>query len=88
MRAAFEDYRAAAAADLEHDGADRPRKLAVPTLVLWGGSRTSQAADMLGVWRPRCERVEGFAVPDCGHFIPEEKPEVVIDAVLRFAGGG
>jgi haloacetate dehalogenase len=86
MRAAFEDYRAAAAADLEHDGADRARKVSVPTLVLWGGSRTAQAADMLAVWRPRCEQVEGFAVHDCGHFIPEEKPEVVIEAVLRFAG--
>jgi haloacetate dehalogenase len=85
MRAAFEDYRAAAAADLEHD-ADRAKKVSVPTLVLWGGSRTAQAADMLAVWRARCEHVEGFAVHDCGHFIPEERPEVVIEAVLRFAG--
>ncbi len=84
MRAGFEDYRAGATIDLEHDAADRDKKVTVPTLVLWGGSRMSQATDMLGVWKERCERVEGFAVPDCGHFIPEEQPAVVIDAILKF----
>ena len=38
MRAAFDDYRAGASIDLEHDGADRDRKIAAPTLVLWAGS--------------------------------------------------
>ncbi len=87
MRAAFDDYRAGATIDLEHDGADRHRKVAAPTLVLWGESgRTSQAADMVGVWRDRCERVEGYAIPDSGHFIPEEQPAAVIEAILKFAG--
>ena len=87
MRAGFEDYRAGGTTDLEHDGADRDKKIGVPTLVLWGEGRAAQAADMLGVWRARCaSTVEGFSVPECGHFIPEERPEVVIDAVLKFAG--
>jgi len=87
MRAGFEDYRAGATVDLEHDGADRDKKIAVPTLVLWGAGRTAQAADMLSVWRARCAaRVEGRAVPDSGHFIPEEQPAAVIDAILRFGG--
>ena len=62
----------------------RESKVGVPALVLWGGGRMAQAADMLGVWKERCERVEGFPVPECGHFIPEEQPAVVIDAILRF----
>ena len=86
MRAGFEDYRAGATIDLEHDAADRGKKVAAPTLVLWGASRTSQSADMLGVWKARCERVEGYAVPECGHFVPEEQPAAVIDAILKFAG--
>lgn len=86
MRAAFDDYRAGATMDLEHDGADRHRKVAVPTLVLWGGSRMAQSADMLDVWRERCERVEGHAIPDCGHFLPEEQPGAVVDAILKFLG--
>jgi pimeloyl-ACP methyl ester carboxylesterase len=84
MRAGFEDYRAGATIDLEHDRADRARTVAAPTLVLWGGSRTAQSGDMLGVWKPRCERVEGWAIPDCGHFIPEERPAAVVNAILKF----
>ena len=87
MRAGFEDYRAGATVDLEHDGADRDKKIGVPTLVLWGAGRTAQAADMLSVWRARCAAsVEGHAVSDSGHFIPEEQPAAVIDAILRFGG--
>ncbi len=87
MRAAFEDYRAGATIDLEHDGADRHRKVGVPTLVLWGGTgRTPQAADMLGVWKARCEQVEGYPIPGSGHFIPEEQPAAVVDAISKFLG--
>ncbi len=86
MRAGFEDYRAGATIDLEHDAADRGKKVAAPTLVLWGANRTPQNADMLGVWKARCERVEGYAVPECGHFIPEEQPATVVDAIVKFAG--
>ncbi|MBI3625846.1 MAG: alpha/beta hydrolase [Candidatus Rokubacteria bacterium] len=85
MRAAFDDYRAGATIDLEHDGADRGKKVRAPTLVLWGETgRMPQSADMLGVWRARCEEVEGHAIADCGHFLPEEQPAAVIDAILKF----
>jgi len=84
MRAAFEDYRAGATLDLEHDGADRDRKLVARTLVLWGAGRAPQSADMLGVWKDRCQHVEGHAVAGSGHFIPEEQPGAVVDAILRF----
>lgn len=87
MRAGFEDYRAGATVDLEHDAADRDRKIAAPTLVLWGlGGRATQAPDMLAVWRARAERVDGHGIPECGHYIPEEKPYAVIEAILKFVG--
>ncbi len=86
MRAGFEDYRAGATIDLEHDVADRDRKIGVPTLILWGASRSAQSADMLGVWQDRCERVKGHAVLESGHFIPEEQPAAVVDAILKFVG--
>lgn len=87
MRAAFDDYRAAATVDLEHDAADRATKVRAPTLVLWGAGRAPQSADMLGVWMARCEQVVGHVVEGSGHFIPEERPEAVIDAILRFHDG-
>ena len=50
----------------------------------WGGSRMAQSADMLAVWKERCDEVEGQAIADCGHFIPEEQPPAVTDAILKF----
>jgi len=84
MRAAFEDYRAGGGIDLEHDAADRDRLVDAPTLVLWGAGRAPQSADMLGVWKARCRHVEGHVVEGSGHFIPEERPDAVVDAILRF----
>jgi pimeloyl-ACP methyl ester carboxylesterase len=84
MRAGFEDYRAAATIDLEHDAADRGEKVRVPVLVLWGEGRAPQATDMLAVWKARCESVEGHGIPDCGHFIPEEQPAVLAGAIQSF----
>src|SRR5207245_178437 len=88
MRAAFDDYRAGATIDLEQDGADRDKKVAAPTLILWGdaGGRRPQVPDMLGVWKERCVQVVGHAVSGSGHFIPEEQPAAVIEAILRFVG--
>jgi haloacetate dehalogenase len=89
MRAGFEDYRAAATLDLEHDRADRDTKVTVPTLVLWGEGRSPQVADMLGVWRARCaSTVTGHVVGGSGHFIPEEQPQAVLDAILELARAG
>jgi haloacetate dehalogenase len=85
LRAAFDDYRAGGTIDLEQDRADRDRRVAAPTLVLWAGAqRPPQAADMLAAWKDRCQYVEGGAVPGCGHFIPEEQPTALLDALTAF----
>src|SRR2546430_1719963 len=89
MRAGFEDYRAAATLDLEHDRADRERKIAVPTLVLWGAGRSPQAGDMLGVWKGRCaSTVAGHALSGSGPLIPPQEPQAVIDAIVTFVAAG
>jgi pimeloyl-ACP methyl ester carboxylesterase len=33
---------------------------------------------------PRCERVEGRAIPNCGHFIAEEQPQALVEAIVKF----
>ena len=76
VRASCEDYRAGASIDLEHDEADAAagRRLACPTLVLWGEQGfVGQAYDVLGVWRDYADDVRGHAVPG-GHFNAEESP--------------
>ena len=79
-----EDYRAAATIDLVHDRADLQNKIQVPFLALWGSKGlVGSAYDPIACWRERAEDVRGFAI-DCGHFIPEEKPEETIQALREF----
>ncbi len=82
-----EDYRAAASIDLEHDRDDREagRKIQCPLLVLWGdANRVLRTFDMLDTWRKVSDNsVEGNALP-CGHYLPEEVPQKVIEAFETF----
>lgn len=84
IHASCEDYRAAAGIDLEHDEADRDRKLSCPLLVLWGSEGfVHRQYDVLEVWRGYAEQVRGRPL-DCGHFLPEEDPRGVCDELVRF----
>jgi haloacetate dehalogenase len=79
-----EDYRAAATIDLVHDRADLQNKIKAPLLALWGGNGlVGSAYDPIACWRERAVDVQGFGI-DCGHFIPEEKPEETIKALREF----
>ena len=81
-----EDYRAAAGIDLEHDRADvaAGRRLAMPLRVLWGGQGVVGACfDVLALWRERADEVSGRAL-NCGHYIAEEAPQLLIDEALAF----
>jgi haloacetate dehalogenase len=89
VRAMCADYRSVAL-DLEHDQADRGKKLSCPVLVLWGaemakrpGWQTGEHLDMMTVWRQRADDICGKPLP-CGHFIPEEKPEELVAELSRF----
>jgi haloacetate dehalogenase len=77
-----EDYRAGATIDLEHDAEDLARKIACPTMVLWG-NRLDKWYDVAAVWRERAESVTG-GVLDGGHFLSEEMPEEVARALFFF----
>jgi len=87
IHGACEDYRASAGIDLEHDRASRERgeKIACDLLVLWGSRGViDKLYDPLALWRAQCAgRVQGQALPS-GHFIPEELPQAVGDALVDF----
>lgn len=81
-----EDYRAAAGIDLIHDRADiaAGNKLKMPTMVLWGGDGVvHKCFKPLQEWEAICTNVVGEALP-CGHYIPEEAPEILLKKVLPF----
>ena len=61
-----------------------------PMLVLWGsdtskrpGWQTGAGLDMLETWRDRAHDVRGRGL-DCGHFLPEEKPDELTKELLAF----
>jgi haloacetate dehalogenase len=84
--AVCEDYRAAASIDLEHDRADRAagHRLAMPLQVLWGERGIIERCfDPLAEWRRVAHDVQGHTLP-CGHYIPEEAPDALLDAALPF----
>lgn len=87
IHASCEDYRAAASIDLDHARADitAGRKIQCPTLSLWGSlGFAAKSYDLLATWEAVCEASifgEGF---ECGHFVPEEKPDETLAALLNF----
>jgi len=88
IHAMCEDYRAGASIDVDHDAADRDagRRIACPLLVLWGArGMLARWYDVLDVWRGWADDVQGRAL-DCGHFLPEERPEETLAELRAFFG--
>ncbi|SOY39925.1 Haloacetate dehalogenase [Cupriavidus taiwanensis] len=86
VHAMCEDYRAAATIDLEHDRADREagRRLALPLRVLWGEHGVvARCFEPLALWQEVAAEVSGKALP-CGHYIPEEASEALLEEMLGF----
>ena len=81
-----EDYRASATIDLVHDQLDIDAKnlLQQPLLILWGEQGVvNQCFDPLKDWSKVAVNVKGHALP-CGHYIPEEAPELLLQQVQSF----
>ena len=76
-----EEYRAAAAIDVEHDRADKEasKRIQCPMLHLWaeGGwldNYYAKDGGPLGIWRQWAPKVQGQVIKG-GHFFPEENPD-------------
>ncbi|MBL6617874.1 MAG: alpha/beta hydrolase [Reyranella sp.] len=80
IRAGFQWYAAGLREDTDNLAA-ATEKLTIPVLA-YGGD--TFLGDIRQYWKPVADNVEGGAVEQCGHFIPEEKPEFVIAAALKF----
>jgi haloacetate dehalogenase len=85
IMASCADYRAGWTSDRFHDQSDLDagRKIACPTLALWGDAEFPDEALVLETWREIASDVTG-RVLDCGHFAPEEAPEEVHAALWSF----
>jgi haloacetate dehalogenase len=86
VEAICEDYRAGATVDRAHDDADLGhRRIACPLLALWSarGALPRLYGDVLDVWRPWADEVNGFGV-DASHFLVEDQPELTGRALVDF----
>jgi pimeloyl-ACP methyl ester carboxylesterase len=93
MRAGFAYYRALAQDAAHNQASIAEGLLEMPTLALGGAvsyphgrGRGRSVEDSL---RRVARHVVGEVVPECGHFIPEEAPRLVVDRLMaHFAGAG
>jgi haloacetate dehalogenase len=92
VEAMCNDYRAAASIDLEHDREDRAagRHIRCPVHALWSRDGTvGRCFEPLKEWRTLTD--DAFAVTgwplDCGHYIAEEVPGVLLQEMNTFFGG-
>lgn len=84
IHASCEDYRAAAAIDLEHDAADADSRIECPVLALWGDEGVvNRLFKPLEDWRSVARDVRGRALRS-GHFLAEEAPEDTLQELLSF----
>ncbi|HET6187341.1 MAG TPA: alpha/beta hydrolase [Trebonia sp.] len=88
LHASLEDYRAGFGADLAEDERDHAagHRLTMPLLVLWGADGGLGVLDVPGIWREYAANVRGHAVERCRHFLPEEHPAAVLEALRAFFG--
>lgn len=86
MTAGFEFYRATPR-DVEDNQAFLARgKLPMPVMCWAGDTGRGRGPVALESWRRVAEHVDGGVVPGCGHWIPEEKPDWVVEQLLAFFG--
>lgn len=84
IRSTCDDYRAAAGIDLIHDAQDADRRIACPLLVLWGSQGfVGRNYDVMSIWNQQAALATGKSLP-CGHFLPEEEPIAVAQALRDF----
>jgi haloacetate dehalogenase len=88
VRGALADYRANAG-DVAQDQVDADKKIACPTLSLWGADfyAVGQMFDMAAVWAEMAENLKTAEIQQCGHLPQEEQPEIVNKLLTDFLDG-
>ena len=84
-----EDYRASVTIDLEHDreSLTQSQKIKCDFLALWGAEGVIEKCfNPIAEWKNFSDNVSGHSL-QCGHYIPEEAPELLLERVLPFLRG-
>ena len=86
MRAGFNLYRATPQDVADNQAFLAQGKLKMPVLCYGGKLGRGRGALAVESWRRVAEDVRGGVIEDCGHWIPEERPQWVVEQLLAFFG--
>jgi pimeloyl-ACP methyl ester carboxylesterase len=86
MRAGFNLYRATPQDIADNEAFRAEGKLAMPVLVYGGTQGRGRGTAAMESWQRVALDVRGGVVDGCGHWIPEERPEWVVQQLLTFFG--
>ena len=86
MRAGFNLYRATPQDVADNQAFLSEGKLNMPVLCYSGARGRGRGELAIESWRRVAEDVRGGIVEDCGHWIPEERPQWVVEQLLAFFG--
>jgi haloacetate dehalogenase len=88
VRAGLDDYRATLREDADADetSARAGARLAMPVLVLWGAQGLVGRLPVEAIWGPYAADLRAEAIPECGHFLAEERPDEVVERLHAFLG--
>ncbi len=67
-------------------GSDRKRRLTVPTVALLGGADAGIRPGMLDVHGDQADDLVGHVVDGAGHFVADDRPDVVVSHALALFG--
>ncbi|MGW7534053.1 alpha/beta fold hydrolase [Amycolatopsis sp. NPDC054798] len=85
LRASLAYYRDAAESARKNRAALDRQRLTVPVLGI--SSSHGSIPDMAVSLSPWADNTTGVVIPDSGHFIPDEQPGAVVDALTAFISG-
>ena len=86
MRAGFNLYRATPQDVADNQAFLSEGKLKMPVLCYAGALGRGRGELAMASWRRIAEDVRGGVLEDCGHWIPEERPQWVVEQLLAFFG--
>ena len=86
MRAGFNLYRATPQDVIDNQSSLSQGKLSMPVLCYGGAKGRGRGEAAIESWRRVADDVRGGVVEDCGHWIPEERPDWVAAELRAFFG--
>ncbi len=87
LRAGFALYRALPQDRIDNAARIAQGKLTMPVLAVGGGESFGRRTEPEESLRRVADDVTGVVIPECGHWLPEEQPALLLEQLLRFFAG-